>query len=243
MLEHIKERETEESSAETGDVRTGLGRLQTTHRYTMTIPWVAPFADPEIFETSGSSSSSSSDTGARTIFVIVCYHSNNPYPRQRVPTLASRYIDRSRHPPHRTRKDTHRRRQVPAPRDVRRQRQHRSPSQYAVSGGPGPREPIRRDPHDRPLSILASSQHEKGFDVGSGCPNPPSRNTQYLRRSSPGTRRLLLPTLLEHRPAYGDDVRTLRWSLGSREGVVGTEAHRRGVAARSALLCRVQEQA
>ena len=79
MLEHIKERETEESSAETGDVRTGLGRLQTTHRYTMTIPWVAPFADPEIFEHPVILEFLERYWGSDD-FVIVCYHSNNPYP-------------------------------------------------------------------------------------------------------------------------------------------------------------------
>ena len=49
LLEHVRQRDTEVSRVERGDVRTGLGRLQTTNRYTLTVPWVAPFSAPEIF--------------------------------------------------------------------------------------------------------------------------------------------------------------------------------------------------
>ena len=79
MLEHVKDRETEESSVETGDVRTGLGRLQITNRYTLTIPWVEPFANPEIFEHPVILEFLERYWGTDD-FVIVCYHSNNPYP-------------------------------------------------------------------------------------------------------------------------------------------------------------------
>ena len=47
LLEYVRQRDTEVSRVERGDVRTGQGRLQTTNRYTLTIPWTAPFADPE----------------------------------------------------------------------------------------------------------------------------------------------------------------------------------------------------
>ena len=50
LLEHVRQRDTEVSRVERGAVRTGQGRLQTTNRYTLTIPWTAPFADPEIYE-------------------------------------------------------------------------------------------------------------------------------------------------------------------------------------------------
>ena len=50
LLAHIQERETEITNVELGDPRTGQGRLQTTNRYTLTIPWVLPFADPAIYE-------------------------------------------------------------------------------------------------------------------------------------------------------------------------------------------------
>ena len=50
LLAHIQQRETEVSNVELGDPRIGQGRLQTTNRYTLTIPWIAPFADPAIYE-------------------------------------------------------------------------------------------------------------------------------------------------------------------------------------------------
>ena len=46
LLEHVRQRDTEVSRVERGNVRTGLGRLQTTNRYTLTVPWVAPFSAP-----------------------------------------------------------------------------------------------------------------------------------------------------------------------------------------------------
>ena len=42
LLEYVRQRDTEVSRVERGDVRTGQGRLQTTNRYTLTIPWTAP---------------------------------------------------------------------------------------------------------------------------------------------------------------------------------------------------------
>ena len=33
---------------EHGDIRTGNGRLQQVNRYTCNVPWVQPFADPEV---------------------------------------------------------------------------------------------------------------------------------------------------------------------------------------------------
>jgi ectoine hydroxylase-related dioxygenase (phytanoyl-CoA dioxygenase family) len=79
LLQHVQERETEESNAEVGDVREGKGRLQVTNRYTLTIPWVEPFADPEIFEHPVILEFLERYWGTDD-FVIVCYHSNNPYP-------------------------------------------------------------------------------------------------------------------------------------------------------------------
>ena len=78
LLANVQERETEvHDLGERGDPRTGMGRLQTTNRYTLTIPWLAPFADPEIYEhpvilefldrlwkPDG--------------YILTCYHSNTP---------------------------------------------------------------------------------------------------------------------------------------------------------------------
>ena len=79
LLKHVKERETEVTPAETGDVRTGKGRQQFMNRYTLTIPWVQPFADPAIYEhpviLEFLDRYWNSDD-----YVVTCYHSNNPYP-------------------------------------------------------------------------------------------------------------------------------------------------------------------
>ncbi len=79
LLEHVKERETDISDVERGDVRTGLGRLQTTSRYTLTVPWMPPFADPAIFE--HPVILEFLDRYWKTDdYVVTCYHSNTPYP-------------------------------------------------------------------------------------------------------------------------------------------------------------------
>ena len=48
MLDHVRQRQTEVSSVETGDLRTGRGRQNAPHRYTMTVPWQLPFTDPAV---------------------------------------------------------------------------------------------------------------------------------------------------------------------------------------------------
>ena len=77
LLAHIQERETEVSNVELGDPRIGQGRLQTTNRYTLTIPWVEPFADPDIYE--HPVILEFLDRFWRPdSYVITCYHSNTP---------------------------------------------------------------------------------------------------------------------------------------------------------------------
>ena len=77
LLAHIQERETEVSNVELGDPRIGQGRLQTTNRYTLTIPWIEPFADPEIYE--HPVILEFLDRFWRPdSYVITCYHSNTP---------------------------------------------------------------------------------------------------------------------------------------------------------------------
>ena len=77
LLAHIQERETEVSNVELGDPRIGQGRLQTTNRYTLTIPWVEPFADPDIYE--HPVILEFLDRCWRPdSYVITCYHSNTP---------------------------------------------------------------------------------------------------------------------------------------------------------------------
>ena len=46
MLEHVRTRETGFAEKEWGDLRAGFGRQQIINRYTLTLPWVPPFADP-----------------------------------------------------------------------------------------------------------------------------------------------------------------------------------------------------
>ena len=77
LLAHIQERETEVSNVELGDPRIGQGRLQTTNRYTLTIPWIEPFADPAIYE--HPVILEFLDRFWRPDgYVITCYHSNTP---------------------------------------------------------------------------------------------------------------------------------------------------------------------
>ena len=53
------------------------GRLQTTNRYTLTIPWIEPFADPAIYE--HPIIVEFLDRFWRPdSYVITCYHSNTP---------------------------------------------------------------------------------------------------------------------------------------------------------------------
>ncbi len=79
LLEHVQERETEVAAVETGDVRTGLGRQQFTNRYTLTIPWMPPFADPTIYEHPVILEFLDRYWRADD-YVVTCYHSNNPCP-------------------------------------------------------------------------------------------------------------------------------------------------------------------
>ena len=62
-----------------GDLRTGLGRQQNPNRYTLHIPWVPPFADPEIYENPVILELLKLYWD-RDDFYIKCLHSNNPYP-------------------------------------------------------------------------------------------------------------------------------------------------------------------
>ena len=77
LLAHIQQRETEVSNVELGDPRIGQGRLQTTNRYTLTIPWIAPFADPAIYE-HPVILEFLVRIWRREGYVITCYHSNTP---------------------------------------------------------------------------------------------------------------------------------------------------------------------
>ena len=79
LLEHVRRRDAEVSRVERGNVRTGLGRLQTTNRYTLTVPWIAPFAAPEIFAHPVMLEFIERYWGDAE-FILTCYHSNTPYP-------------------------------------------------------------------------------------------------------------------------------------------------------------------
>ena len=77
LLEHVSARETQVSNVELGDVRSGQGRLQTTRRYTLTIPWVAPFADAAIYEHPVILEFLDRYWG-KDRYIVTCYHSNTP---------------------------------------------------------------------------------------------------------------------------------------------------------------------
>jgi len=79
LLENVRERETELSPVERGDVRTGLGKHQLPNRYTVTIPWVPPFADPAIYEHPVILEFLDRYWGSDK-YEITCYHSNIPCP-------------------------------------------------------------------------------------------------------------------------------------------------------------------
>ena len=79
MLERVRERETELSKVERGDLESGLGKQQLKHRYTMTVPWRAPFTDPAVFEHPVILEFLDRYWG-HDDYVVCCYHSNTPYP-------------------------------------------------------------------------------------------------------------------------------------------------------------------
>ena len=77
LLESVQNRESEVTNVESGDVRTGKGRLQTTNRYTVTIPWAAPFNDPAIYEHPVILEFLDRYWQPEN-YLITCYHSNTP---------------------------------------------------------------------------------------------------------------------------------------------------------------------
>jgi len=79
MLERVRERETELSKFENGDLESGHGRQQLKNRYTMTVPWRHPFTDPAVFEHPVILEFLDRYWG-RDDYIVTCYHSNNPYP-------------------------------------------------------------------------------------------------------------------------------------------------------------------
>lgn len=79
MLEHVRTREDGIAPKEWGELRTGYGRQQMVNRYTLTIPWVPPFADPEVYE-NPVILEFLRRYWDRDDFYIKCFHSNNPYP-------------------------------------------------------------------------------------------------------------------------------------------------------------------
>ena len=79
MLERVRQRETDLSNVERGDLKSGLGRQQLKNRYTMTVPWRPPFTDPAVFEHPVILEFLDRYWG-HDDYVIVCHHSNSPYP-------------------------------------------------------------------------------------------------------------------------------------------------------------------
>ena len=79
MLERVRQRETEPSRVERGDLESGYGRQQLQNRFTMTVPWRSPFTDPAVFEHPVILEFLDRYWGHED-YVVTCYHSNNPYP-------------------------------------------------------------------------------------------------------------------------------------------------------------------
>ena len=90
MLKHVRDREAGFADKEWGDLHTGFGRQQHPNRYTLTIPWVKPFATPEVYENPVILEFLKRYWGKED-FYIKCFHSNNPYLRKRAPELAQRH--------------------------------------------------------------------------------------------------------------------------------------------------------
>lgn len=79
LLERVRATEKEISPIERGDVRTGKGRLQNPNRYTLHVPWTAPFADPALYEHPVILDMLTRYWGNED-YQLTCYHSNTPYP-------------------------------------------------------------------------------------------------------------------------------------------------------------------
>ncbi len=79
LLKNVMQRETQIGSVEHGDVRTGLGKQQRKNRFTVTIPWVKPFAEPAIYEHPVILEFLERYWQSPD-FRIQCYHSNTPCP-------------------------------------------------------------------------------------------------------------------------------------------------------------------
>ena len=79
LLEHVRTRENIIADKEWGDLRTGFGRQQNPNRYTLHLPWVPPFAVPEVYENPVILEFLKRYWN-RDDFYIKCLHSNNPYP-------------------------------------------------------------------------------------------------------------------------------------------------------------------
>lgn len=78
LLADVQQRETEiHDKGEQGDVRTGQGRQQTTNRYTLTLPFVAPFADPSLYE-HPIILEFLDRLWRPDSYILTCYHSNTP---------------------------------------------------------------------------------------------------------------------------------------------------------------------
>ena len=83
LLDHVRAREANRpddiGGPEHGDLRTGFGRQQNLNRYTLTVPWVPPFVDTDLYE-NPIVLSFLEHYWSRDDFYIRCLHSNTPYP-------------------------------------------------------------------------------------------------------------------------------------------------------------------
>jgi ectoine hydroxylase-related dioxygenase (phytanoyl-CoA dioxygenase family) len=97
LLDAVRERDPgpdTKFSEEVGDPHVGMGKLQQTgggpaetkvpspHRYTLTVPWVKPFADRQLYENPTVLALLEQYWGSEA-FHITNYHSNNPRPGSR----------------------------------------------------------------------------------------------------------------------------------------------------------------
>ena len=83
LLDRVRAREADSpddiGGPERGELRTGFGRQQNANRYTVTIPWVPPFTEPDMYENSVVLEFLRRYWG-RDDFYIRCFHSNTPDP-------------------------------------------------------------------------------------------------------------------------------------------------------------------
>ena len=194
MLEHVRTREDIIAEKEWGDLRTGFGRQQVINRYTLTIPWVPPFADPAVYENPLILEFLERYWGTEN-FHVKCFHSNSPYPGSefqhwhRDTNLPSEipYVGLDtcpivgvKFPLVDTSEENGSFEVLPSTQYIASPQLEGRYDEVLTSG---------------PFPFSPSTQHEKGHDVDSGCSHAAPGDAEYVRCAASRNRRLLRSAL------------------------------------------------